>query len=450
MRFSKRIFILAWMVLVTLPAAGVLAAPPKVIETVPKNGDPTVDPNLKEMRFVFDQDMATGGYSICGGGPQYPKVTGRPQWINKRTLAVRVTLEADHEYRLSINCPPNATNCRSASGEPAATFPMSFKTAAGSRPAVPKVQNTVGSTQAVQNLRKAIDEQYSYRDLRKLDWGALFTKYGPAMEGAAGSAAFAQAAAEMLGQAKDMHIWLEVGGKQIPSYKRDVARNYNHSVLEKAVPGFRKLSEGVYSGRFEDGIGYILIDSWSSDRTEALEQAYAVIWECSDAPGLIVDVRPNGGGAEPLAQQFAGCFVDKPVVYAKHVYRSAKAASGFDEPHDRILEPNKYRPKYRGKVVVLMGQTNMSSCESFLLMMKQVPGCKLIGSTSYGSSGNPKPTDLGNGVTVYLPSWKDLRPDGTCLEGQGITPDIPITVTLPALESTDPVLQAALTLLRKR
>ena len=279
---------------------------------------------------------------------------------------------------------------------------------------------------------------------------ALFSKYGPEMESAKSPALFAQAAAKLLGQAKDMHIWLEVGGRQIHPYKRDITRNYNLAVLGKVVPGFRKLSNGVYAGRFEDGIGYILIDSWSRDRTEALEQAYTVIGECPDAPGLIVDVRPNGGGAEPLAQQFAGCFIDKPVVYSKHVYRSAVTAGGFGEPHDRVLEPNKSRPKYRGKVVVLMGQANMSSCESFLLMMKQVPGCKLIGSTSYGSSGNPKPTDLGNGVTVYLPSWKDLRPDGTCLEGQGITPDIPITVTAAALESTDPVLQAALTLLRKR
>jgi hypothetical protein len=449
MGLSKRIVVLAWAVLVTLPAAGVLAVPPKVIETVPKNGDPNVDPGLKEMRFVFDQDMASGGYSICGGGPEFPKMIDRPRWVNKRTLTARVKLEPDHGYRLSINC-PSATNCRSAAGEPATPYPMSFKTAAGSGSAQPKAESTVGNAQAVQNLRKAIDEQYSYRDLRKLDWAALFTKYGPAMEKAAGPAAFAQAAAEMLGQAKDMHIWLEAGGKQIPSYKRDVTRNYNRAVLEKVVPGFRKLSDGVYSGRFEDGIGYILIDSWSSDRTEALEQAYAVIWEFSGAPGLIVDVRPNAGGAEPLAQQFAGCFVDKPVLYSKHVYRSAGTASGFDEPHDRMLEPNKYRPKYRGKVAVLMGQANMSSCESFLLMMKQVPGCKLIGSTSYGSSGNPKPTDLGNGVTVYLPSWKDLCPDGTCLEGQGITPDIPITVAPAALESTDPVLQAALTLLRKR
>lgn len=85
----------------------------------------------------------------------------------------------------------------------------------------------------------------------------------------------------------------------------------------------------------------------------------------------------------------------------------------------------------------------MSSCESFLLMMKQVPNCKLIGEKSYGSSGNPKPYDLGNGVTVWLPSWKDLGPDGVCLEGQGIEPDIVVRASAQDLRVRDPVLEAA-------
>jgi C-terminal processing protease CtpA/Prc len=83
-------------------------------------------------------------------------------------------------------------------------------------------------------------------------------------------------------------------------------------------------------------------------------------------------------------------------------------------------------------------------------MMKQVPNCKLVGTTSYGSSGNPKPVDLGNAVTVYLPSWKALRPDGTCFEGQGIAPDVSISVTGTELETADPVLQAALILVGRR
>jgi C-terminal processing protease CtpA/Prc len=219
-------------------------------------------------------------------------------------------------------------------------------------------------------------------------------------------------------------------------------------VLRKVVPQFRKRSAVVYAGMFNDGIGYILISTWSRDNTKAFEQAYLALRAFSRFSGLIVDVRPNGGGAEPLAQEFAGCFVDKPVVYAKHVYRAVDAPDGFTQPRERVLQPNKNRPQYRGKVAVLMGQANMSSCEAFLLMMKQVPRCKLIGARSYGSSGNPKPTDLGNGVTVLVPSWRAMTPQGKCFEGQGISPDIPVAATPSQLESGDPVVQAALEWLR--
>ncbi|MBN2584189.1 MAG: hypothetical protein JXL80_14095, partial [Planctomycetes bacterium] len=116
---------------------------------------------------------------------------------------------------------------------------------------------------------------------------------------------------------------------------------------------------------------------------------------------------------------------------------------------DRTIHPKRGRPKYRGKVAVLMGPVNMSSCESFLLMMKHGAGATLVGQTSYGSSGNPKPSALGNGVTVFLPSWRDLLPDGTLLEGKGITPDVAVETTPEALTRSDAVLEAALKLLRK-
>jgi hypothetical protein len=450
MRFSIQSIAPAWVVLVAFPMVSLLAAPPRVTETVPKNGDLNVDPALQEMRIVFDQDMAMGGFSLCGGGPTFPKIVGRPQWADKRTLVARIALEPDHEYRFSVNC-PSATNCRSATGDPAMPYPITFRTkAAGGDATPPPTTPTVSNSEALRNLRQAIDERYSYRDLHRRDWATLFARYGPAMEKATSPAEFAQAAGELLANAKDMHIWLDAGGQTTYPFRRDITRNYNLAVLEKTVPGFRRVNDAICTGRFEDGIGYILIQSWATNHAESLKAAFAALAEFSDAPGLIVDVRPNGGGDEPSAQQFAGCFIDKPALYAKHVYRQADQPGGFGELRERTLQPSRDRPKYRGKVIVLMGQANMSSCEAFLLMMKQVPGCKLIGSTSYGSSGNPKPTDLGNGVTVYLPSWKAMLPDGTCFEGKGIKPDIPIQATPLVLEKADPVLQAALTLLRKR
>lgn len=445
MRTGAWIYVVAALFLSS--SVSVLAVAPKVVETVPRDGDRSVDPNLREMRFVFDQDMSRGGYSICGGGPNFPKTVGTPRWVDSRTLVVRVRLVPDHDYQLSVNC-PSYKNCRSVHGDPAVPYPLRFRTC-GSKGALQAGPLTeADNVEAVEELRRAIDERYSYRDLRRLDWDELFTRYEPKMMAAQSAGAFAEAAAQLLAHVQDMHIWLEVNGRTVHPFKRNIERNYNLSVLEKAVPRFRKRSATVYAGMFNDGIGYVLISTWGRDQAKALEQAYVVLRAFSRFPGLIVDVRPNGGGAEPLAQEFAGCFIDKPVLYAKHVYRSAEAPGGFDTPHERVLQPNKARPQYRGKVAVLMGQANMSSCEAFLLMMKQVPRCKLIGARSYGSSGNPKPTDLGNGVTALLPSWKALTPEGTCFEGKGIVPDIAVKATQTQLQSHDPVIEAALKWLR--
>lgn len=425
----------------------VYEGPPVVVEMIPENGARDVDPDLNEIRIVFDQDMEDS-LSVCGGGEKYPKIIGNPQWVDARTCVMRVELEPQHEYRFGINC-PSAKNFRSIRGEPVEPVWVRFRTGSGRKREQGKAFSLDRNKEAIEELRRAIDERYSYRDLRKVNWEELFERYGPKMKGAKDAREFAEAAAELLAHAEDAHIWVKIEDETVGSFRREIKRNYNMDVLKNVVPEWQQLSSVVYTGRYADGIGYIHIGSWSRGHTEALKQAYAAILEFSDAAGLIIDVRSNGGGAEPLAGEFAGCFVGEAKVYAQHVYRSADAPGGFGQVNNRVLEPNKHRPRYRGKVAVLMGPANMSSCEAFLLMMRQVPGCKLIGERSYGSSGNPKPVYLGKGVTVFLPSWKAMRPDGTCFEGEGIRPDVIAETSEVELISRDPVLEAALKLLRQ-
>jgi len=82
-------------------------------------------------------------------------------------------------------------------------------------------------------------------------------------------------------------------------------------------------------------------------------------------------------------------------------------------------------------------------------MMKQVRGCTLIGERTAGSSGNPSPVDLGNGVSAFVPSWRSLRVDGTCLEGEGFAPDVEVRASPGDFRAGDPVLDAALKRLRE-
>jgi hypothetical protein len=309
----------------------------------------------------------------------------------------------------------------------------------------------IGGESPAWKLRRLIDEKYSYRDLRGVDWDKAFSTFGPLMERAQTPEQFADLTAKLLRQAQDPHILVKTGGKTIGGFKREVFQNYNKDTLQRIVPGFTKRNNRISTGKFENGIGYIMISNWSKGDKESLErEAFDTLKEFADAPGLIIDVRPNSGGSEPLAEEFAGCFIDKPVVYSKHQYRKPGEPNGFSQPQERILKPNQDKFHYKGRVAVLMGQVNMSSCESFLLMMKQSPNCKLIGQKSYGSSGNPKPYELGNGVTVWLPSWKNLLPDETCLEGRGVFPDIVVSTTERQLKNSDPVIDAAIKYLVKK
>ena len=420
------------------------AAGPVVIETVPKNGATDVDPNLKTLRVTFDRDMSQGGYSWVGGGPKFPETRGRPSWISKRTCVLPVDLKPNHDYWVGINS-RSARNFRSAEGVPAEHYPIEFRTG----PTRPFVLTPELNREAIAELRKAVEEQYSYRDLHNVDWDRAFEEHTPVLEKATSLEEFAKETVELLRPSKDLHITVRYAGNSLGVHSRRVPPNMNYKLLTSAVPAFRERSRYVSTGMFGSEIGYVLINTWSADDIRAHEPAFEALDVFEFTSGIVVDVRPNSGGDEGLAQWFAGCFVDAPRVYAASQYRDPDSPDGFTKPTDRLLRPKKGRPKYRGKVAVLMGPHIMSSCEAFLLMMKQAPNCKLFGQRSYGSSGRPMPTSLSNGVTVSLPSWKALRPDGSCFEGEGIEPDVVIETTATDFTDRDPVLDAALKWLRE-
>jgi hypothetical protein len=439
------------ILLVLFCAAVSFALPPKVLKTMPENGDMNVKPGPIKIRIQFDQDMG-GGMSVTGGGENFPEIIGKPQWINKRVIMFAAKLKPNHEYEFGINS-QSYQNFKNVNGEPAEIRRIYFKTtgqagAADANSTSPQLTEAQNKT-AIDALKTAVTKSYSYNDLKKVDWNAAFTQYNERLLKAKTAEEFARVVGLLLAEAKDKHIWLTVDDKHIPSYIHPVTPNANFKLLPKLIPDFQKRNEIVYTGRFADGIGYILIDSWGGAEKD-FEPLFAALKEFAAAPGLIIDVRGNGGGSETIAQRFAGCFVDKPALYAKHQIVNPDAPNGFEPAKSRYLMPNEDGPKYRGKVAVLVGPVVMSSCESFVLMMKQVPGCKIIGQTTQGSSGNPQPHDLGNGVIAYLPCWKDLLPDGTCFEGKGVRPDTSVEATQEKLKTFDPVLDSALLELKKK
>lgn len=436
---------------------------PHVVKTVPSNGGKNIDPATHELRITFDQPMDTEGRSLVGGGPNFPDITGDDvKWEDgDRTIIFPVKLQPNHTYQCSANS-KTFTGFMSKRGFSAVPYPFSFKTAsaAAGRAAGGEAPDVAAhnlaspnddaaapltldqNRESIEILKEAIDQDYSYRDRTHVDWAKQFARYTPEMEKASTPLDFAKVVAKLLEPADDLHLSVEAEGQVIYPWNGKVPpANFSISELQRIVPGWAEHGSLVATGAFPAGPQYVLIRLWDPGNADDLDAAYEVIRHADPNRGLIIDVRPNGGGDEPMAQTFAGRFVDTPRVYGKN---ETRFGGKFDGPYERVLEPNTNSPDYRGKIAVLMGPRCVSSNESFLLMMKTVPGCKLIGAHSRGASGNPKPEALANDVVVNLSSWRDMLPDGTCIEGIGIAPDIEVRTTPADFADRDPVLDAAL------
>ena len=201
----------------------------------------------------------------------------------------------------------------------------------------------------------------------------------------------------------------------------------------------------AFTGRTKDGFGVAAILGLPPQGDDLYKQLTDALTRMNDAPGFIVDLRKNGGGAEPRARQIAGLFADKRYLYARSKVRSGPNADDFRESAPRYIGPVVPKPFTR-PVVCLIGPGCVSSGEGFALMMKAMDHVTVIGQPTRGASGNPRPVTLPNGVKVWFSRWVSMEPDGTPIEGRGIQPDLEVEHA----DSGDPTFDKAVEFLRKK
>ncbi|MCD6415649.1 MAG: Ig-like domain-containing protein [Planctomycetes bacterium] len=454
-------------------------APPTVVKTIPARNAQDVPPGPTNIQITFSEPMEQ---TVCFE-PQttgaFPKVTGKPRWSKDQlTCTIPVLLRPNMSYCIGINRarqkpkeffqsksgvlirpsklefqtgaaapeePPQTTQPTTTPQKPNAEQPEQAPQKGKPAPAHEAAPISVKeNVEALKRLRQALSTRYVRPEGQQVDWQAAIEEYKPKLLLKKSATAFAEGLAELLKQAGDPALTLHAGPITVHTAQYPSISNINVQNLPKIVPGWKRHNGMVATGKFPGDIGYILITSWQQANCDDLEPAFEALDDYRDGSGLIIDIRPNAGGSMKLATWFAGCFVEDSVVYARSI------AGGEDKDEKPLtIDRKKGRIRYRGYVAVLMGPQNRGASESFLLMMKQVFGCNLVGAKTAGAAVECEQVDLGNGVTVELPVRKIVTPRGKLIGRNGVEPDKPVQTTKETLANMDPVLEAAVQLLKE-
>ncbi len=199
----------------------------------------------------------------------------------------------------------------------------------------------------------------------------------------------------------------------------------------------------ITSERLASGAGLIRIpDFEDGDGRDRVAEFDTALDGLMDAPGIILDLRGNGGGSTFVSDPIAGRFLERPFTYGRDEFRARLPWRGWRAHFDYRVTPR--RPIYAGPLLLLIDEYNFSTAENFIVALVDSGRATTVGRPTAGGSGNPITFRLTGGALVRFSTGDFRRNDGTPIEGRGIAPDVYVNWTVDDFRAgRDPDLAAA-------
>lgn len=222
--------------------------------------------------------------------------------------------------------------------------------------------------------------------------------------------------------------------------------SFSHSSFFSGIEGWELPVE------FEilpSGYGYVAIYSFS-DKERLTVQLWERMIETfveEDVPGIIIDMRRNGGGSGYLADQLGAYFFQEERILGYSSAYNASLGDFYLDPRseDRfILPPEELR--YDGELAVIIAPGCFSACEFFTYNLTIDDRAAVVGH--YGTGGLGGAVDellMPDELTIRFTVTRQFNADKEIhIEAQGVAPTVLVPVTFESLfETGDVLLQAA-------
>ena len=192
----------------------------------------------------------------------------------------------------------------------------------------------------------------------------------------------------------------------------------------------------------ENGVGHLWVYGFSDTTEQEIRTALDQLRE-AEGRGLVLDLRNNPGGLLAAVIDVADLFLDGgPILYeidAQGNRTDHEAGPGGDA---RSIP-----------IVVLVNQYSASASEILAGAIKVNNRAPVVGETTFGKGSVNITRELSDGSAIYFTIRRWYLPDGTQIEGHGVTPNVEIatdTQALPVALEDDAALRKAIEILEQQ
>jgi carboxyl-terminal processing protease len=184
----------------------------------------------------------------------------------------------------------------------------------------------------------------------------------------------------------------------------------------------------------DSGYGYVRVMDFFDNELLTIQLWERMIQQLNEnqIPGLIIDLRLNGGGSGYLADQMAAYFFDEELVAGNTAYYDESIGEFYADPGDEdVLFPPREELIYLGSIVAIIGPDCASACEFFAYDLTLQGRATIVGQyATSGLGGSIEDFVMPEDIDVRFTIGRAIDINGNIhIEGKGVVPDIHVPLT---------------------
>ena len=284
------------------------------------------------------------------------------------------------------------------------------------------------------HIWKDFHENYGLFGPKGVDWFDLYQTLHQQVDPQSTTRELYDLTIALLSPLNDRHVTLyPASDPELPRWSVDlteggvyVTEDFDLEVVkDRYLTGLHEPLPYLQYGWAAPQIGYLHIqhmDGKQKDYEQALDEALQFF---GDAEGLVLDLRDDAGGFDPISQYVAGRFASEKRLYMTSRKKNGPGSDDFTETEEWYVEPTG-TSQFTRPIAVLTSGSTASAGETLLLALRTQGHITQFGATSSGNFSDAPMWEAPNGWT-YTISVGDYRAaDGQSYEGIGLSPQVEV------------------------